>query len=259
MALSANALFHFVDKIEYLEDILNGVFYPRYCLEKFEFDMVNCTEALIPMKCFCDIPLSGIKNHINIYGRYGIGFTKEWAIRKGISPVLYVYESSPSLTMIRVLSYMSMDFIHDKLSGKCENAQDQMEYYRVLRKAWCMSAFMKPYEGLMKRGDENINVRFYDEKEWRYIPSMVSPDEFGELEIEYSIENRKNIEVLNKKSKDICRLSFEARDIKYIFVNSDSDVMSIYDVISKSNVFSDEDKKKLFTKILTVSQIEEDF
>lgn len=47
------------------------------------------------MVCFCDV-----------YGHYGIGLTKEWGIRNGVSPVLYPYDQSPlTMRLHRSLEY----------------------------------------------------------------------------------------------------------------------------------------------------------
>lgn len=80
--LSANTLFHFTNNIDNIINILTNEFSPRYCMESFEF-LGGCDlEIAIPMVCFCDIPLSQIKNHIENYGGYAIGLSKEWGGQK---------------------------------------------------------------------------------------------------------------------------------------------------------------------------------
>ena len=94
MSISSNTLFHFVKKREYLEEILNREFYPRYCLEDFCSRLLTMKEAYVLMKCFCDIPLSQIVGHTKLYGSYGVGFSKKWGRKLKISPILYLYKDS---------------------------------------------------------------------------------------------------------------------------------------------------------------------
>ena len=83
MAVSSNTLFHFTRDYDTLTKILKGMsFWPRYCQE-FGWN----SGFAVPMTCFCDIPLSQIKNHIDTYGSYGIGMSKEFAIKNEINPI----------------------------------------------------------------------------------------------------------------------------------------------------------------------------
>ena len=66
-AQSANTLFHFMTKPEYLESILRRkAIIPRYCVETIDYlNIHNGThsfnEAAILQKCFCDIPFHKVK------------------------------------------------------------------------------------------------------------------------------------------------------------------------------------------------------
>ena len=94
MALSANTLFHFTKDSNTLLSILSTKFYPRLCLEKNFFTVKEVGKIAIPMVCFCDIPLSQISEHVEHYGEYAIGLKKSWAIKNGITPILYTHRES---------------------------------------------------------------------------------------------------------------------------------------------------------------------
>jgi len=58
----------------------------------------------IPMVCFCDIPLSQLVSHIDTYGKYGLGMSKEWGIKKGLNPVIYFNKNSLLAKRLSVLT-----------------------------------------------------------------------------------------------------------------------------------------------------------
>ena len=93
MAISANTLFHFTSKYDTLISILKSKFFPRLCLERGLWHPGNRKWA-VPIVCFCDIPLSNMAEHTQKYGNYAIGIKKTWAIKQGITPVLYVHDNS---------------------------------------------------------------------------------------------------------------------------------------------------------------------
>lgn len=61
-AQSANTLFHFMTKLEYLNATLfHRALIPRYCVETIDYLNIHTStrtfnEAAILQKCFCDIP-----------------------------------------------------------------------------------------------------------------------------------------------------------------------------------------------------------
>src|ERR1700761_6509631 len=90
--LSSNTLFNFSSKSEYFYKKLQDGFAPRFVLEDYSLilDPSEDFKKAFPMVCFCDIPLSQLKDHYKEYGQYGIGLTKEWGIRNKLSPILYL-------------------------------------------------------------------------------------------------------------------------------------------------------------------------
>ncbi len=102
------------------------------------------------MVCFCDIPLSHAKVHMKRYGKYGIGLSKDWGIKNKISPVLYAHNKS------EIFIYIA------KLFSQVNNNEDNIIHLQGI------FSMVKPYKGkLQKNGKE---IRFYDEREWRFVP-----------------------------------------------------------------------------------------
>lgn len=105
--ITANTLFHFTAK-EALLNILKTGFRPNYSLEMGLSFGSDVPELLVPMVCFCDLPISKVERHINgydweyqgatyaskKYGQYGLGMTKDWGRRKRLNPVTYVAQES---------------------------------------------------------------------------------------------------------------------------------------------------------------------
>lgn len=89
----SETLFHFIDRVHRNE--------PAHQLEvfksimenglKFSDVVVNHLEAKFSNKgiCFTDIPLSLSDEHTESYGKFGIGFSREFVKNKGGNPVFY--------------------------------------------------------------------------------------------------------------------------------------------------------------------------
>ena len=62
---SANVLFNFMKKIDYLMDLVSKKYIPaRYCEENIEYlDISGVKQIILPMRCFCDIKLGNISTH----------------------------------------------------------------------------------------------------------------------------------------------------------------------------------------------------
>jgi hypothetical protein len=249
--LSANTLFHFTDSIDNIENILINEFCPRYSLEKIgsvAFD--SSYEVAIPMVCFCDIPLSQIKNHIKYYGNYAIGLKKEWGIKRKINPVLYLYENSATaIHLKKIISSLDPDIN--------KNQAEQP----IIVGAVSFVKYLKLYEGKLWKNNNYTQetIRFYDEREWRYVPEIATNDEW------FSIITKKdflNNEYRNQQTEKLKsqKLSFEPNDIKYIIVEKENEIFPMTQRIQAiKSKYSLQDVETLKARIVSMEQIKEDF
>lgn len=142
------------------------------------------------MCCFCDIPLSNIQKHLKTYGNYGIGLKKDWGKKNGLNPILYVHKDSRLFEAITNLGFGIVQNLKSKVN--------LLEFPEIIRDlSYVQFYYIKPYEGDFNRGDEIIsNVRFYDEREWRYVPKPqdenyydLSKEAFMNLEMRQDANN----------------------------------------------------------------------
>jgi len=264
--LSSNTLFHFTSSADNLIDVLERGFLPRYCLENFsmfdfgisgiELGISNKEyelELAVPMVCFCDIPLSKVKHHISFYGNYGIGLSKTWGISNGISPILYVDSNSETTKSIQdaILYLSEFPFKQDE---ELSNAA-LLRLYRLVR-------FIKPYSGKFWRKNNYIeNVRFYDEREWRFVPD-IAPNEDGLFPWVKKDDflNQMRKATLNKVLSEKFSLQFSADAIRYIIVEEEDHISDIIDALNKKfGKLDPKILKKLSSRVISLSQIIDDF
>ncbi|MDP4183636.1 MAG: abortive infection system antitoxin AbiGi family protein [Bacteroidota bacterium] len=259
--LSANTLFHFTNKTNLISILKVCAFYPRYCYEDIATHDASSNihpDIAVPMVCFCDIPLSQIKNHINTYGSYGIGLKKEWGIDNGISPLQYMHPSSKSAKILNDETYLIQKLIENTKDDRNLSLFDGLRHLKLRS-----FLFLKPYEGRMFRDGlyKSEKIIFYDEKEWRFLPEVNLPD----FRIIYEFDEFIKDENLKKKAhEDISvnfSLNFNINDISYIIIDNDNDIEFFLDKIDElfDNKFNSKEIKILKTKIITKSQIVNDF
>lgn len=286
--ISANTLFHFTSDINKLISILTHNFYPRYSLENYSAfytkameKRLNYSNIAIPMTCFCDIPLSSIRNHINVYGRYAIGLTKQWGKSKNISPVMYALDNSVSAKVIKRSFSRTEKCIH--LSNEHLNelyAQDpnykpdekdrlikrlSEELARIDNRLIDLMGFTKNYSGTFSRnGKYYKNVCFYDEREWRYIPDN---NLLFEHQIPAYITKEKYLNINERQAANSklerpdCMLRYDPHDIRYIIVATQDEILPMAKGIHqiKGDKYSYDDLQLLTTRIISMEQILQDF
>ncbi len=221
---SSDYLFHYTCSLENLTSIIEGGIWVNRSIEdvsflKEQFDFAieplfesevdngrqnENYELSVPMACFCDIPKGNTKQHREKYGKYAIGFEKEWGIKKGINPVTYLTPESDYAAAIRKLNI---------LTAGIEKYDSNYDIRNSLFKIVC---FLKLYE------DEKF--RYYDEREWRYIPKgdrvQIAPPQLlhdqaedSEGVIDFSIEEVRYIIVNNEDEE--ADLKSDLAEMKY--------------------------------------------
>ena len=246
MAISANTLFHFTSTYDTLIKILQSRFLPKLCLEKGVWHPENKKWA-IPMVCFCDIPLSQITDHTQKYGNYALGIKKTWAIEQGVTPILYVHDKS---------SFIGHGL--NSLNWALElSEKDNGHLNERLTQVMSMFFMMKPYEGYQERDGKSEKVRFYDEREWRYIPPIGEPQLNFLTEEQFNDRTqRENLNSFNEQYG----VNFNPDVINYIIVEKENEIIPLmHELHSIKGNFSYNSVELLSSRIISMDRIREDF
>ncbi len=235
MNISSSSLFRFTTKFEYLKQIISEGFCFRHCVEDMaigDYDNdpfagtgVVVTQLHSRAVCFCDLPMSHSQDHRKQYGEYAIAMTKEWAMRKRVTPIRYYHSDSPDHhdSQTRLMLDMLVEAKHNPAGiigalmpmldshGKAPTEEDFISLPKSIRSLfgdlnsllrdclehyWKTFHFTRIYEGEWKdrsTGETTIR-RFYDEREWRAV--TFDPDD---------------------------KLLFQFEDIKHIIVTSEAE------------------------------------
>ena len=184
--ISSKYLSHFTPKFETLLKIVDNGFMPKECdefqiykLDYLELEVLknfysklaggdeNVDELIhkVPMSCFCDIPHKIASRHRREYGKYCVAMTKQWAISKGLSPLIYVPKNSKIHFLLK-----SIGSIKDRLVKiNQDDGFDIPEVIQLNQQLELLFEFIKPYF------NKTDNYKYYDEREWRYTPPASIP------------------------------------------------------------------------------------
>jgi hypothetical protein len=250
--ISSNVLFHFTDSLKIIKSILKHGFWPRYCPE-YTLDPGDRRAArkrhpplhAAPMVCFCDLPLSLILKHLDEYGKFAIGLTKEWGLRNGVTPVTYTHSRA------RTRRYML------RLIAKAAERGDKA----AANDLKLLTAYTKPFRGTewRKRRKKKVkhNVQFYDEREWRYVPDVRKGEPLFLGWEDYS--NASATDKLHKSLRTKHALPIFPKDIMYLIVPYDRAEKRVLELHKYLNgLYSPRDVALVTTTIMTDDCIRED-
>lgn len=134
------------------------------------------------MACFCDIPLADVGIHMQKYSTFGIAFDREFLVRHGARPVLYiprggqrklVGDTITTTEMINrgVKQLQELVFAH---IGREEGPNEARSLRRIALEAQRflhieVISFMQPFDSTL--GDDDAN-NVYMEREWRVVDGV---------------------------------------------------------------------------------------
>nr|WP_321453071.1 abortive infection system antitoxin AbiGi family protein [uncultured Carboxylicivirga sp.] len=220
MTLSTNELFHFT-KYEYLKSIMESkAFLPRYNLEfTYLSEKYQNKAALLPvaMVCFCDIPLELSKKHRERYGNHGIVLSESWKLRNGLNPVYYIQKESSLANVLADLVSSTESFIPIIQNNK-KDINIPLTLGKVGHNLTYFSYFLKQFEnkrettvhyaGKIRTFEKR---RFYDEREWRYIPFDALQNDELFLPIQY-FDDETQLNIAHNRLEKY-KLNFDYSDI----------------------------------------------
>jgi len=103
-----------------------------------------------------------------------------------------------------------------------------------------------------------LNIHFYDEREWRYVPEI--SENYNSNSLAFINKNRFDDKAWQKTLNDIAKqvfLEYEVSNIKYIIMPNYS-IEAFEKLIDKPKHKFNSHKAELFSKIITIEQIKED-
>ena len=211
-----NIIVHTTGSFENLKSILKSTSLKlKFSCEDFYCKAYAISKAAHPMVCFSEYDPNKIQNQTITYGRYSVGFSKTWARKKKIGPVLYVSSESAAAQGMKKLLIARRS---KKLDPKIRLAIMEVK------------CFMKNDNGK----NSNLNQSDFDfksENEWRYVPQKQEINN-------YLISQNQRTYLENKPRHDrkleAFPLKFQLDDLEVVYVNDESEKQEVLELTGLS-------------------------
>lgn len=137
-------------------------------------------EMVVPqMVCFADIPINDLSLHMEKYSNFGIAFKKDYLVKYGANPVLYLTQNG----MVNGQKTTREDWFRDHLKKYAffrdeikklaadEQAKQIKELFAEIDQFLLQDviAYIKPFDASKNDADED---NYYLEREWRIIGNL---------------------------------------------------------------------------------------
>lgn len=255
MSLSSNSVIHYTKSLANLKGIIKEHrFHLSYCTDYIREDnkAENAQfEIAVPMVCFCDIPFTEVSKLTNEYGCYGIGLSKKWAMEKGLNPVLYFDSKSKATRILNAIEYLS-----SSISRYAKEEHISHRAGNLIKEYEGLLGYIKNYQSVSYQVNKiPPNYVFYNEREWRYVPSQNELKADSDLKL---LLQKTDYEAHKQEYNDIAKkhyLTFEETDITYIILKRKDEIHDMLVFLKDIGIKTPE----LCTKIISLEQIENDF
>lgn len=159
------------------------------------------------MTCYADIPFSSLDIHVKKYGKFGVSFKREYLIKFGARPVMYVplsdnHWGSPFGEKLLLNIEAIYKGFHEHVAVKNEpliekkgrfigdSPQNEIQAIDQIDKivAKDFLAFIKPFNSHL---DSTHPDNFYMEREWRKLGNLVfNPDDVVKIIVAKGFESQ---------------------------------------------------------------------
>jgi hypothetical protein len=241
----STTLFHFTKSLDVLESILKQGFLPHYSLEDIGWIGSPEVDAIaFPVVCFCDIPLSRITDHVQFYGQFGIGMKQDWATANGLNPIIYVSQTSHVASLLK------------KVVGAANILQSELKDSSYIENTRRLIGYCKPVAGQISIQGTAVTKAFYQESEWRFLATH---DKIRGYLTRARFDDQGKRDAANKLAAQYCTLSVTPQDVKYLFVENESDIPDLVNFVnSQLGSYPQRDVQTLITRIVCQDTIKND-
>ena len=217
---------HHFTKVENLISILeSGEFYHSFCLEQTDFLSVkndSLKEMAFAMVCFADV-LESEKSRFEKQFKADsyIIMDKNWAISKGVAPVMY---SANNCMSSAALSILLENFAYMRQNGLNALKHDFIKSFEAASSALnIIIGYAKKYQGnyFLERDDKcerliftTDETLFFLEREWRHIPLVKDGESYF---------------INREQFKDVAFVEYEKQKLKkYALPFTKNDIVKIF-------------------------------
>ncbi|MBL4832696.1 MAG: hypothetical protein JKY26_01880 [Pseudomonas sp.] len=214
-------IIHFTETYNSLSSILlDSSFKLSYCSEIFTVKGSRVSSAAHPMVCFSAYSTIDLNGRNITYGRYAIVMKKTWVNANTVTPVLYVDSySQVALALGKML--------RSRQGKETFKLPDELRLPVIQLK--CFTKNSRGYNSYYKED----NFLFYEENEWRFVPTL---SELDGARLSQNLSTYENNKLKHEIKLSGHSLNFKYQDIEKVYVEHEVEVSNVKSILGGSTV-----------------------